>query len=78
MPRLRNQPPAYQLHKPSGQARMRHGGKEFWLGRYGSPEGRKKYSRIEAQVAASGEPIPAVKSTAPRCGLSVTELIREF
>lgn len=39
-------PPTYQLHRPTGCARVRVNGKIVWLGRYGSPESREKYAKI--------------------------------
>jgi hypothetical protein len=42
-PRVARKPnvfPSYLLHKQSGQARIRIGGKEFLLGEYGSEESR--------------------------------------
>jgi len=41
MPRKRK--PAYTLHKPTGQARVRIKGKDFYLGEFGSPESRDNY-----------------------------------
>src|SRR4051812_34804689 len=78
MPRLRNQPPAYRLHKPSGQARVRHGGKEIWLGRHGSPESRENYSRILAEISAQGGVTASTDHAPLPCGLSVAELIQAF
>lgn len=34
--------PSYRRHKPTGQARVTLGGKDFYLGRYGTPEVRKR------------------------------------
>lgn len=42
-------PPKYCLHKPSGQARVIINGREFYLGKYGSPESREKYLRLIAE-----------------------------
>ena len=40
MSRLVNRQPKYSLRKPSGQAKVRHRGKDTYLGRYGSPESK--------------------------------------
>jgi len=40
--------PAYLLHKPSGQARVRIDRKDRYLGNYGSPESREAYDDIIA------------------------------
>ena len=47
-------PPAYRLHKPSGQARVIVHGKHTYLGKYGSAESRQEYSRILAELSAEG------------------------
>ncbi len=38
--------PKYGHHKPTGQARVRINGKDCWLGKYGSPQSRKKYAEL--------------------------------
>src|SRR5262249_57417136 len=38
--------PAYGLHKPTGQARVRIDGKDVYLGPHGSEESRRKYEQI--------------------------------
>ena len=58
MPRLVNRPPKYSLHKPSGQAKVRYGGKDTYLGKYGSPESKEAYARfvgVDAQAGGAGE-----------------------
>lgn len=45
MPRQRRKP-AYTLHKPSGQARVRIGGKDHYLGAFGTKESREEYDRL--------------------------------
>ena len=44
--------PSYRLHKPSGQARTIIHGRHIYLGKYNSPESRKKYadSVVKARV----------------------------
>lgn len=39
-------PPGYLLHKSTGQARVRIGGKDLYLGEYGSPESRDRYDEL--------------------------------
>ncbi len=51
MPRLVNRPPAYGLHRGSGQARIKVNGKTTYLGKYGSPESKAKYAEIVASLA---------------------------
>lgn len=38
--------PSYCLHKPSGQARVRINGKDYYLGKYGSPESHDLYDEL--------------------------------
>ena len=42
----RKRKPAYLLHKATGQARVRIGGKDRYLGAYGSPESKARYEEI--------------------------------
>ena len=42
--------PAYQLHKATGQARVRIHGKEHWLGKHGSAESHSRYDRLIEDV----------------------------
>ena len=46
MPRLKNQPPAYRLHKPSGQAVITFQGKQHYLGRHGSKASNTAYQKF--------------------------------
>jgi integrase len=50
MPRDRHlSPPSYCLHKASGRAVVRIGGKDFYLGSYGSKESHAEYARLIAE-----------------------------
>lgn len=49
MPR---KPPRYMLHKPSGQARVRIGGRDIYLGEYDSPESHEAYEAALAKFFA--------------------------
>lgn len=44
--------PSYRRHKKSGQARVTLGGKDFYLGRYGSRESRAAYQRLIGEYLA--------------------------
>lgn len=53
--------PSYRLHKPSGRAvvtvRTAAGGRrDVYLGPYDSPESRREYARVVAELAAA--PVP--------------------
>lgn len=41
--------PSYRLHKPSGQARVIVGGKQIYLGPFGSPESQRRYAQLLAE-----------------------------
>ncbi len=56
MPKLINKPPKYSPHKPSGQAKVRSGGRTIYLGKYGSPESKKAYARFIADLPKQEEP----------------------
>ena len=43
--------PSYRLHKPSDQARTIVRGKHIYLGKYNSPESRRKYARLLAEMS---------------------------
>ena len=47
--------PAYALHRPTGQARVRIGGKDHYLGAYGSPESRERYDDLLSEWLARGD-----------------------
>jgi hypothetical protein len=50
MPRLDNRLPNYSLHKLSGQAKVRYGGKDKYLGKYGTQESKDPYARFIASI----------------------------
>jgi len=43
--------PSYRLHKPSGQARTIIDGRHIYLGKFNSPESRRKYVRLLAEMS---------------------------
>src|SRR5262245_35415546 len=67
-------PPSYRHHKPSGQAVVTVDGTDHYLGRFGSAESRKRYSRviddwhdrqeapITAPAVAAGDGCPSVNA----------------
>jgi len=58
MPRLTRRVPKYRLHKPSGQAVVSLNGREFYLGRYGSPESKAEYERLISEWQLAGQQHP--------------------
>lgn len=79
MPRKRRQP-GYNLHKPSGQARVRIDGRDHYLGEYDSPESHKKYAEIIARWWESGSvnPEPPAEPVTPVEPLTVAELLLAY
>ncbi|MGC6550210.1 MAG: site-specific integrase, partial [Rubripirellula sp.] len=53
MPRMRNAVPKYLFHI-SGQARVSIAGRDFYLGKYGSPESLARYHSLLATCAETG------------------------
>jgi integrase len=51
--------PSYRLHKPTNRAVVTLGGRDFYLGRYGSPESRAEYDRLIVEWISNGRCLPA-------------------
>ncbi|MEQ8637413.1 tyrosine-type recombinase/integrase [Gimesia maris] len=62
MPNKKIRKPAYQLHKASGQARVRINGNDHYLGPYGSQESRDEYDKL-ISVWLSRQDVSNVKLT---------------
>lgn len=62
--------PAYQLHKGTGQARVRINGQDHWLGNYGSPESRERYDDLISEWF--------VTHSVERSLLTVDDLVLQF
>lgn len=77
MARRRNQVPAYLLHKPTGQARVRINGRDFYLGKYGSDDSRRKYGELVAKHC-SGIPFDPLAGPGNDSGPTVSELLLAF
>jgi integrase len=76
MPRLVRKPPAYQLHKASGQARVKIAGRDHWLGPHGSESSRLEYQRLIAEWRATNAvPVDGNLSPSRLPSLTVAELI---
>jgi integrase len=67
MPKLKR--PSYLLHKPTGQARCRIGGKDFYLGEFNSPESKARYNKHVADWLAK---------QGPNAGLIIEDLALQF
>jgi integrase len=66
--------PKYSLHKPTGQAYVRVGGKFHYLGRYDSAQSRKEYGRIIAELAVN----PVVPSSHVQHEITIVELCASY
>jgi integrase len=82
MARPKNAVPALTHHKPSGQARVRVGGRDFYLGPHGSAQAMQAYGRLIADLGAGKLPEAALADrqtpTGERPALSVSELVLAF
>lgn len=73
--------PQYNLHRPSGQARVRICGRDYYLGAWGSPESKQRYDALIAdwlagklktkssQAEPRAEPLPSALTVADVLGL---------
>lgn len=52
---IHSRPPAYTLHKPTGQARVRIAGRDHYLGVYGTPESHERYDHLIAELLHSAD-----------------------
>ena len=66
--------PSYRLHKPSGQAVVTLLGRDYYLGKHGSPESEAEYRRVVAEWLAGGATPPAPSQS----GLSVSEILDRY
>ncbi len=60
MARKKSAVPSYLLHKPTGQARVRVDGRDYYLGPYGSEESRIKFGEIVAKIGSGQSADPFV------------------
>ncbi len=67
--------PAVRHHSRSGNARVRIGGIEHWLGQWGSAESRLRYDELIAAWIASGrKSVEAIKPARPPAPTATTEI----
>jgi len=66
--------PAYRFHKPSGQAVVTLDGRDFYVGRYDTPQSRSEYDRIIAEWLTNGRRLPTPASGSG-ADLTVNELL---
>lgn len=68
--------PSLRLHRPSGQAVCTLGGRDYYLGKHGTPEARAEYDRLIAEFLARGRVAPPMADGAT--DLSVNEVIAAY
>ena len=67
--------PSYRLHKPSGQAVVTLGGKDFYLGKWNSKASRQEYDRLICEWLAGGRASPPGEEAS---SLTVAELCLRY
>src|SRR6266566_3724968 len=85
MARPRKIQPDYCLHKPSGRAFVRVGGRQVWLGAHGTQASKDKYLAAIAEWVAKGRPAvddtntqkPGAAASAA-CGPTITVVIEPY
>lgn len=75
MPRLSKSLPKYRKHKRSGQAIVTIGGKDHYLGRYGTKASELEYDRVVSEWLAAGRTLPSSDDSP---SLTVTELCARY
>jgi hypothetical protein len=76
MPRLNYRSPSYRKHVASGQAVVTIGGRDIYLGPYGTKTSKAEYDRVVAEWLVSGR-----HSSGPTAGprdLTVAEVVDRF
>jgi hypothetical protein len=75
MPKLKNRPPSYRLHRCSGQATVTLNGRDHYLGVYESPESRVAYQRLVGEwLGKKTPPLPSDPDRV-RDDLRISELL---
>lgn len=70
-----DQPPAYRLHKPSGQAVVRLNGHDFYLGKHDSPASHAEYDRLIAEWLANGRQINRAPAEGATTDITIAEVM---
>src|SRR5688572_9017183 len=65
--------PSYRHNKTTDRAVVTIDGRDFWLGRHGTPESRQRYKRLIAEWLSSDRQLPASTEE-----LAVIEVIARF
>ena len=73
MPKLVNTVPKYRKHRASGQALVSIGGRDHYLGPYGTKGSRAEYDRLITEWLAGGRRAALGADKSP--SLTITELV---
>ena len=76
MPRLNHRNPSYRKHRASGQAIVTIGGKDIYLGPYGTKASKAEYDRVIAEWLVAGR--QSTSSGAGALELTVAEVVDRF
>src|SRR5689334_1811243 len=74
MPARAPRTPSYRLHRPTGQAVVTLNGRDYYLGRHGSPGSRAEYDRLIAEWLANGRQVAMAHGAAP-ADLTINEML---
>jgi integrase len=66
--------PKLRLHKPTGQAVVTLSGRDFYLGKFGTPQSQAEYDRLTAEWLANGRTFVPATSDEP-ADLTVNEML---
>ena len=77
MPRIKGIP-AYGLHKPTGQARVRIDGKDVHLGPHGSEESKRKYEQIVRKLITDRAAAEVRARVEIATDLTISELVAGY
>lgn len=75
MPRFTHSLPKYRKHRASGQAIVTFGGRDFYLGPYGSRSSRIEYDRLTEEFLASGRSLTFGQ---PEPTVSIVQLAADY
>ena len=70
--------PSYRLHKARGCAVVTSNGKDYYLGKFGSPESHEKYARLISQWQANGKELASLTNPKPNEDLTVSARILRY
>ena len=70
--------PAYQLHRGSGQAKVRIRGKDTYLGPHGSEGSKQRYEELVRQLLTDREQDTLARRAQLSTSLSVAELVAAY